>query len=155
MKKYVIILSSVLAGLIIFWNLQNYLYKKIISSCYEVGAKATNVQVEATAFLNGKNDKYDLSKKLTRGFKIIRGEYTEVEDEFLYNAVLDDGNLTLKIKDINHKKYISLVVSQNAQNVNINNIKQIIFKNFYLKGLYPNFHFWWKENLKVKWTRIK
>lgn len=138
MKKFFYFSLVVIAGFLVFWFMQIFIYKQIVNACLEVGAEALNIQIEASGYFS-LTDNYQLSKQLLNGFDIFNYDYTQLEDELILNAAIKDGNITIKVKDIDDKTYASIIVSQNAHTMNINNIKQTIFKNFLLKRAYPKF----------------
>lgn len=138
MKKFFYFSLVVITGFLVFWFMQIFIYKQIVNACLEVGAEALNIQMEASGYFS-LTDNYQLSKQLLNGFDIFNYDYTQLEDELILNAAIKDGNITIKVKDIDDKTYASIIVSQNAHTMNINNIKQTIFKNFLLKRAYPKF----------------
>lgn len=138
MKKFFYFSLVIIAGLLIFWFMQIFVYKQIVNACLEVGAEALNIQIEASGYFNT-IDNYELSKQLIKGFDIYAYDYTQIDDALILNASIKDGIITIKVKDIDDKTYASIIVSQNAHTMNINNIKQTIFKNFLLKRAYPKF----------------
>ncbi|MBZ4663914.1 MAG: hypothetical protein JG776_1629 [Caloramator sp.] len=139
MKKWFCLLLILIIILFTFWNYQNKIYADIIDACYEAGGETINIQLEGSSFLSGYNDKYLLSKELISGFDVISYDYIQTEEEFLLNAIMSSGYITVRLRDVEDKIYASLTVSQNAHNVNINNIKQTIFINFIKHRAIPKF----------------
>ncbi|CDF57329.1 YwmB family TATA-box binding protein [Thermobrachium celere] len=139
MKKWFYLFIIFLVIIFTYWNIQNKIYNDMVNACYEEGGETINIQLEGNGFIRGYYDKADLSKSLIKDFDIISYEYTETEEEFLFNAITSCGYVTVKLKDLDNKIYASVTVSQNAQNMNINNIKQIIFKNFIKYRALPKF----------------
>lgn len=138
MKKFFYFLLVTIVGFIVFWFMQIFIYKQIVNACQEVGAEALNIQIEASGYFK-LTDNYELAKQLIKGFDMVNYDYTQIDDELILIATINDGNITIKVKDIDDKTYASIIVSQNAHTMNINNIKQTIFKNFLQKRAYPKF----------------
>ncbi|WDC84888.1 hypothetical protein PL321_04660 [Caloramator sp. mosi_1] len=139
MKKWFYLLLILFIFSFTFWKYQNKIYADIVNVCYQAGAETITIQLEGSGFLSGYSDKYLLSKELINGFDIISYDYTQTEEEFLFNAILSRGYITVRLKDIEDRIYASVTVSQNAHNVNINNIKQTIFINFLRHRAIPKF----------------
>lgn len=139
MKKWFCLLLVLIILTFTFWAYQNKIYADIVDACYEAGGETITIQLEGSSFLSGYNDKYLLSKELIGGFDVISYEYTQTDEEFLLNAIINNGYITIRLKDVEDKIYASLTVSQNAHNVNINNIKQTIFINFIRHRAIPKF----------------
>lgn len=138
MKKFFYFSLITIIGFIVFWFMQIFIYKQIVNACQEVGAEELNIQIEASGYFK-LTDNYELSKQLIKGFDITSYDYIQTDDELILIASIKDGNITIKVKDIDDKTYTSIIVSQNAHTMNINNIKQTIFKNFLQKRAYPKF----------------